>query len=154
MKAIDFKKHCRNLYFYVAELARVEEEIKLNDIYMSKPRSPRLEVIGAPAHNNESHIVDYIQRKMDLEKERQHYLDLIELVESIRTLPAPWNDILWETLVLGRPVRTSCKEHDISKDMYYRKLAAFTRLLIDRKRGTKDEKLSNTNIKLESIERC
>lgn len=120
------------MYYYVAELARVEEEIKLNDIHMSKPRGPRLEVIGAPAHDNESHIVDYIQRKQDLEAERQYFLDLIELVESIRTWPAPWNDIFWKTLVLGRSVRTYCKEVHISKDMYYRKFAAFTHLLIEK----------------------
>lgn len=126
-----FKRHCRNLYFYVAELARVEEEIRLNDIYMSKPRGPRLEVIGAPAHNNESHIVDYIQRKADLEAEHQHYLDLIEMIESIRTLKNPWGDIFWKSLVQGVPVRTICKRFDISKDMYYRRLAEFTQLLID-----------------------
>ena len=126
METKEFKRHCRNLYFYVAELARVEEEIKLNDIYMSKPRGPRLEVIGAPAHNHQSHIVDYIQRKADLEAERQHYLDLIEMIESIRTLPAPWNDIFWNTLVLGKSVRPYCKEIHISKDMYYRKLAEIT----------------------------
>lgn len=130
-----FKRHCRNLYFYVAELARVEEEIKLNDIYMRKPRGPRLEVIGAPAHNHEAHIVDYIQRKADLEAERQHYLDLIEMIESIRTLSAPWNDIFWKSLVGEVPVRTICKQYDISKDMYYRKLAAFTHLLIERTIG-------------------
>lgn len=131
-----FKKHCRNIYYYVAELARVEEEIKLNDIYMSKPRGPRLEVIGAPAHNNESRIVDYIQRKADLEAERQHYIDLIELVESIHTWPVPWNDIFWKTLVLGRSVRPLCNERHISKDMYYRKFATFTKhLMTNRSEG-------------------
>ena len=122
MEAKVFKRHCRNLYFYVAELARVEEEIKLNDIYMSKPRGPRLEEIGAPAHDHESHIVDYIQRKAYLEAERQHYLGLIEMIESIRTLKNPWGDIFWKTLVEGRPVRHICKEYGVSKDSYYRKL--------------------------------
>ncbi len=120
----------------MAQVYFIEEEIKCIDILMSKPRSPQLEVIGAPAHNHESHIVDWIDRKRILEEERDRYLKLIETIETIdriHQLPEPWNDIYWRSLVCGESVRTICKEFDISKDKYYRKLAKFTHhIMIER----------------------
>lgn len=119
----EFKKLCRNRDFYMAQVYCLEEEIKRIDAESSKPRSPKLEVIGVPAHNYESHIIDYIVRKIDLENEIKMNLARVELVDSIRTdLPKPWNDIFWQDLVEGIPVRTLCKSYGISKDMYYRRL--------------------------------
>ena len=107
----------------MAQVYCLEEEIKRIDAESSKPRSPKLEVIGAPAHNYESNIIDYIARKIDLENEIKMNLARVELVDSIRTdLPKPWNDIFWQDLVEGIPVRTLCKSYGISKDMYYRRL--------------------------------
>lgn len=125
-----FKKHCRNRNFYMAQVYVIDEEIKHVDILMSKPRSPRLEVIGAPAHDHESHIVDWIDRKRILEEERNGYLKLVEMIDQIKQLPKPWNDIYWRSLVCGESVRTLCKEFNISKDKYYRMLAKFTPLIM------------------------
>ena len=127
-----FKKHCRNRNFYMAKVYFIEEEIKCIDILMSKPRSPQLELIGAPAHNHESHIVDWINRKRILEEERDGYLKLVEMIDRLHQLPEPWNDIYWRSLVCGESVRTICKEFDISKDKYYRKLARITHLIMKR----------------------
>lgn len=119
----EFKRLCRNRNFYLAQVYCLEEEIKKIDIYSSKPRSPKLEVIGAPAHDYESHIVDFIARKISLEKERDELLARVEIVDSIRTeIPKPWNDIFWKDLVEGLPVRRLIQDYGISKDMYYRRL--------------------------------
>ena len=119
----EFKKLCRNRNFYMAQVYRLEEELKELEYQMSKPRSPKLEVIGAPAHNHESHIVDYVARKLALENEIKMNLARVEIVDSIRTdLQKPWNDIFWQDLVEGIPVRTLCKGYGISKDTYYRRL--------------------------------
>ena len=116
----------------MAKVYFIEEEIKCIDILMSKPRSPQLELIGAPAHNHESHIVDWINRKRILEEERDGYLKLVEMIDRLHQLPEPWNDIYWRSLVCGESVRTICKEFDISKDKYYRKLARITHLIMKR----------------------
>jgi len=119
----ELKRLCRNRNFYMAQVYCLDEEIKQIDILASKPRSPRLEVIGSPAHNYESHIVDYVARKMELEKERRMYLDRVEFVDSIRSkIPKPWNDIFWKNLVDGISVRELVREYGISKDMFYRRL--------------------------------
>ena len=106
----------------MAQVYCIEEEIKHIDILMSKPRSPRLEVIGQPAHDHQSHIVDYINRKVYLEQEKEKLLELVRMVDQIKTLKNPWGDIFWKTLVDGQPVRHICKEYGVSKDSYYRKL--------------------------------
>ena len=115
-----FKRHCRNRNFYIAQVYVIEEELKRIDILMSKPRAPKLEVIGAPAHDYESHIVDWIERKRLLEEERSRYLDMVAEIDKIKELPKPWNDIFWRSLVCGESVRTLCKEYGVSKDKYYR----------------------------------
>lgn len=96
------------------------------------PRAPRLEVIGAPAHDNQSHIVDYISKKIRLEKELEELYKLIRTIDEIKNLNFPWGEILWKSLVEGQPVRHLCSEYDISKDMYYRKLAKITSSLIEK----------------------
>jgi hypothetical protein len=121
----EFKKHCKNRNYYVAQIYVIEEEIKRIDILMGKPRAPRLEVIGAPAHNYDPKIVDFIARKQELEKEKQKYIDRVEYVDSIRSLPKPWNDIYWKTLVEGLPARNIARDYGISKDKYYRSLNKF-----------------------------
>jgi hypothetical protein len=108
----------------------IEEEIKQLENDYCTPRGPRLEVIGAPAHDNQSHIVDYISHKMRLEQELEEILKLIRTIDQIRDLENPWGDIFWKSLVEGVPVRPLCAKYDISKDMYYRKLASFTKLLM------------------------
>ena len=130
----NFKHICRNRNFYMAQVYSIEEELKHIDILMSKPRSPKLEVIGQPAHDHQSHIVDWIDRKMKLEQERDRLLDLVKTVDQIKELPSPWNDIFWRTMVQGEKVRPLCKEYKTSKDAYYRKLAKITCLLIEHKR--------------------
>lgn len=131
MNSRDFKRICRNRNFYIAQVYVLEEEIKKLERDFCTPRAPRLEVIGAPAHDNQSHIVDYITHKIRLEKERDGYLELVRTIDSIRKLPKPWCDIYWKSLVEGAPVRTICKQYDISKDMYYRRIYTF----LNRKRG-------------------
>ncbi len=116
----NFKRQCRNRNFYIAQVYVIEEELKRIDILMSKPRDPKLEVIGVPAHNYESHIVDWIERKRRLEEERELYLKTIREIDQIKELPKPWNDIFWRSLVCGESVRTLCKEYGVSKDKYYR----------------------------------
>lgn len=107
----------------MAQVYCLEEEIKKIDEQMSKPKSPKLEVIGSPARDFESHIVNFIARKTELENEIKMNLARVEFVDSIRTeIPKPWNDIFWQDLVEGRPVRALCKEYGISKDTYYRRL--------------------------------
>lgn len=121
----EFKRHCRNRNFYVAQVYCIEEEIKNINIQMSAPRGPQLEVIGAPAHNHESHIVSYISRKMALENEKQKLLQKIEMVDRIKNLPRPWNDIFWKNLVEGEKARKLCEEYYISKDAFYRRLKRY-----------------------------
>lgn len=130
MDSRELKRICRNRSFYIAQVLVLEEEIKKIERDYCTPRAPRLEVIGAPAHDNESHIVDYISRKMQLEKELEDLQELIRTIDKIKTLNFPWGEILWKSLVEGKPVRTLCKQYDISKDMYYRKLAKFTSTLM------------------------
>lgn len=117
-----FKEHCKNRNFYVARIYGIEEELKHIDILMQRPRSPKLEVIGQPAHDHQSHIVDWIDRKMKLEAERDELLELISQIDQIRNLKNSWGEIFWKTLVEGQPVRHICKEYGVSKDSYYRKL--------------------------------
>ena len=126
-----FKRICRNRSFYIAQALVLEEEIKKIERDYCTPRAPRLEVIGAPAHDNQSHIVDYISHKMRLERELEETLELIRTIDQIRDLENPWGDIFWKTLVEGVPVRPLCAKYDISKDMYYRKLAKLTSYLIE-----------------------
>ena len=124
----NFKHICRNRNFYMAQVYCIEEELKQIDILMSKPRSPQLEVIGQPAHDHQSHIVDWINRKVYLEKERDRLLELISRVDEIKNLKNPWREIFWKVLVVGQPVRTICKEYGVSKDSYYRRInTAFNR---------------------------
>ena len=118
----EFKRLCRNRSFYIAQVLVLEEEIKKIERDYCTPRAPRLEVIGAPAHDNQSHIVDYISHKMRLEKELEETLELIRTIDQIRDLKNPWGEIFWKTLVEGQPVRHICKEYGVSKDSYYRKL--------------------------------
>ena len=133
MDSREFKRICRNRSFYIAQVLVLEEEIKKIERDYCTPRAPRLEVIGAPAHDNESHIVDYISHKIRLEKELEETLELIRAIDKIKTLNFPWGEILWKSLVEGKPVRTLCKQYDISKDMYYRKLAKLTSSLMKRR---------------------
>ena len=116
----NFKHICRNRNFYMAQVYVIEEELKHIDILMSKPRSPKLEVIGQPAHDHQSHIVDWINRKLYLEQERDRLLELISKVDAIKNLKNPWRDIFWKSLVEGVPVRKICREYGVSKDSYYR----------------------------------
>ena len=118
MKSI--KRMCGNRTFYLAQIMVLDKEIKEIDILMSKPRGPRLEVIGAPAHNHESHIVDWIERKRVKEQEKAKLLEKIEKIDRIKELPSPWDAIFWHTFVLGEPVRPLCKIYGVSKDKYYR----------------------------------
>lgn len=120
-----YKRLCRNRNFYVAQVYCIEEEIKSIDIKMSAPRGPQLEVIGAPAHNHEQHIVTYIARKMDLEKQKQELLENVKMVDRIKLLPRPWNDIFWKNLVEGENARGLCKQYGISKDAFYRRLKRY-----------------------------
>ena len=129
----EFKRICRNRSFYIAQALVLEEEIKKIEQDYCTPRAPRLEVIGAPAHDNQSHIVDYISHKMRLEKELEETLELIRTIDQIRDLENPWGEIFWKTLVEGVSVRPLCSKYDISKDMYYRKLAKFTYQIIRKK---------------------
>ena len=131
MNSREFKRLCRNRSFYIAQVLVLEEEIKRLERDYCTPRAPRLEVIGAPAHDNQSHIVDYISHKMRLEKELEDLQELIRTIDKIKTLKFPWGEILWKSLVEGQPVRRLCAEYDISKDMYYRKLAKLTDALIE-----------------------
>ena len=133
MHSREFKQICRNRSFYIAQVLVLEEEIKRLERDYCTPRAPRLEVIGAPAHDNESHIVDYISHKIRLEKELEDLQKLIRTIDQIKTLNFPWGEILWKSLVEGKPVRTLCKQYDISKDMYYRKLAKLTSSLMKRR---------------------
>ena len=133
MNSREFKRICRNRNFYIAQTLVLEEEIKKIEQDYCTPRAPRLEVIGAPAHDNQSHIVDYISHKMRLEKELEETLELIMTIDQIKTLNFPWRDIFWKSLVEGVPVRPLCAKYDISKDMYYRKLAKFTCMIIRKK---------------------
>lgn len=123
MNAKEFKRLCRNRSFYIAQMYVIEEDIKKLENDYCTPRKPRLEVIGAPAHDHKSHIVDYISHKMILEKEYEKLKGFVKTIDEIKDLPKPWDDIFWKTLVDGTPVRPLCAEYDISKDMYYRKLA-------------------------------
>ena len=132
METAKFKRLCRNRSFYIAQVLVLEEEIKKLERDYCTPRAPRLEVIGAPAHDNQSHIVDYISHKMRLEKELEETLELIRTIDQIRDLENPWGEIFWKTLVEGAPVRPLCSKYDISKDMYYRKLAKFTCIMMKR----------------------
>lgn len=133
MHSREFKQICRNRSFYIAQVLVLEEEIKRLERDYCTPRAPRLEVIGAPAHDNQSHIVDYISHKIRLEKELEDLQELIRMIDQIKTLNFPWGEILWKSLVEGNPVRTLCKQYDISKDMYYRKLAKLTSSLMKRR---------------------
>ena len=133
MNSREFKRICRNRSFYIAQALVLEEEIKKIERDYCTPRAPRLEVIGAPAHDNQSHIVDYISHKMRLEKELEETIELIGTIDQIKTLNFPWRDIFWKSLVEGVPVRPLCAKYDISKDMYYRKLAKFTYQIIRKK---------------------
>ena len=118
----NFKHICRNRNFYMAQVYVIEEELKQIDILMSKPRSPKLEVIGQPAHDHQSHIVDWINRKLYLEQERDRLLELVSMVDEIKNLKNPWRDIFWKSLVEGVSVRKICREYGVSKDSYYRKI--------------------------------
>lgn len=131
MNVKEFKRICRNRNFYIAQTYVIAEEIKQIELDYCTPRAPRLEVIGAPAHDNQSHIVDYISRKMELEKELERLTELVRTIDQIRTLNFPWGEILWKSLVDGAPVRPLCSKYHISKDMYYRQLAKITRMLIE-----------------------
>lgn len=133
MDSREFKRICRNRSFYIAQVLVLEEEIKKIERDYYTPRAPRLEVIGAPAHDNQSHIVDYISHKIRLEKELKDLQELIRTIDQIKTLNFPWGEILWKSLVECKPVRTLCKQYDISKDMYYRKLAKLTSSLMKRR---------------------
>lgn len=133
MDSREFKRICRNRSFYISQVYVIEEEIKQLEIDYSIPRSPKLEVIGAPAHDHQPHIVDYISHKMRLEKELEETLKIIQMIDEIKTLNFPWGEILWKSLVNGVPVRHLCAEYDISKDMYYRRLAKFTCMIIRKK---------------------
>ena len=134
MNSRDFKRICRNRSFYIAQVLVIEEEIKQLENDYCTPRKPRLEVIGAPAHDHQSHIVDYISHKIRLEQELEETLKLIRTIDEIKTLKFPWSEILWKSLVEGQPVRRLCAEYDISKDKYYRMFAKFTSSLMKKKR--------------------
>ena len=101
MNVKEFKRHCRNRNFYMAQVCVIEEEIKQLENDYCTPRGPRLEVIGAPAHDNQSHIVDYISHKMRLEQEIDKYNNLIRMVNDISKLEKPWGEIFEKTLVKG-----------------------------------------------------
>ena len=140
----EFKRICRNRSFYIAQTLVIEEEIKQLENDYCTPRAPRLEVIGAPAHDNQSHIVDYISRKMRLEEELEELYELIRTIDEIKNLNFPWGEILWKSLVEGQPVRRLCSEYDISKDMYYRKLAKITSSLIEKEIKLCSKSMKNT----------
>lgn len=129
MNVKEFKRHCRNRNFYMAQVCVIEEEIKQLENDYCTPRGPRLEVIGAPAHDNQSHIVDYISHKMRLEQEIDKYNNLIRMVNDISKLEKPWGEIFEKTLVKGLPVRKICSQYGISKDMYYRRLKTISQNL-------------------------
>lgn len=129
MKSGEFKRICRNRNFYIAQVYVTEEVIKTLETDYCTPRAPRLEVIGAPAHDNKSHIVDYISHKIALETELKRLNGLIQMIDQLQNLEKPWGDIFWKTLVEGKPVRPLCAKYDISKDMYYRRLKTYSQNL-------------------------
>lgn len=127
----EIKRHCRNRNYYLAQVSLLKEEEKQIDILMSKPRAPKLEVIGAPAHNYESHIVDWIERKDRVNEELSGYLFFLDLIDKFfDSLQEPWKEIAWKNFVEGKPAKVLCKEFKVDRSTYYRQIERSCKKLV------------------------
>ncbi len=128
----EFKRECRRYFYYVSQLAYLEEQINHINHILTKPKEPRLEIIGQPAKNVDSKIVSLINQKMQLDKERNDILETMEVIERLRTLPKPWNDILWKNLVHGETVDILVEEFGISRSHFYRRMRGYIKEILSR----------------------
>lgn len=117
-----FKEVARDYQKYIDHIAGIDEKLEELRIKMEGVHSINLEKEPSPPSFNERPLVEMIERKALLEKEKQYYNDLISWVhEVIDSFESPAiKALVWMTYVQRRSLTSISDEYMISKDNLYK----------------------------------
>lgn len=117
-----FKEVTRNYQKYLEHIKGLDEKLEMLNSKMENVHSISFDKeVSAPSYQ-ERPMIEMIERKAQLEKEKQYYLDLVgwvhEILDSFDS--ASIKVFVWMTYIQRRSLSSIADEYLISKDNLYK----------------------------------
>ena len=114
----DFKKECRNYFYYLADIQKLMLDMKRIDHKMQGIHSLNFERVGSSPSRHERSVVKYIHINDELRKQlKERESHLINIIDVIDRIEQPsYRPIVWMLYVQGMRLKDVAEIYDMSKD--------------------------------------